>query len=811
MSRSTKTVAIGNGQSTVLQPGNVYFNEANLTNVGANTSDKTISIVQKKVGAVSQYDFSGLSPSVVTEIGSLDQDMYVVGDVINETGAVTIKNFEGSITVSGTISGNPIDIFSAKDFTLNSDDWFHTGKDPRQLINYDARRALVFNTDGNYQQQAYSDPTNVDGINLQTAINAPGAKIVAQGTIAITARFLDINGLIQSGAQNVDLNVDNTFIPPADGQLINANGDTVQGVNFGTEAIPVKAFFDPSQQAIVVDNLNPEGGQVIQAGQILSPGGGAIKVGYGYANVDITNTSNYKLIVNGVDTTKNRVGKITIIDTPRIGTSATDAKTVYTLDASGVTRMTYSGVLSSGVSSSDGAVATIDYALTNTDHPSTTGLTWAPRAGLHYVWTEGQSLTQTELRHYDKESFNLFGGGTGFEDWLASDNSYKWKTNEFTDPRPLLESEALAIEGGSGGDANPSFTNGDAYGISYVRQGDPTVAVTQNITTVWDVSQGGGASGGWRYIGVTARVQLTASGVLPARGASNDSWEWHNEITEPPDTFTHLPAATSTSADYRSDFENQSHQVKQWTEGGGWLQTKHDITEVTTITGKKDYYTHSLKADYAVSISAAGNTSSHINISSSKDLLVGGNITVASGGDVSLTSTSGSVLGNGTAAIFNDDLNITAAGNATGILVEGGPDPVNVHAGGNIGITAIQGGVDRSLKVDQIISAGGYVKLVAPDGISVVNPGTSLIQGEIIEPDAISGSIGGSGTIRIDSNILNDGNGGLSALAEGSINLREINGDLFLIQAQGSILPAVQAGGNVTLEAHTGSLPDALH
>ena len=73
---------------------------------------------------------------------------------------------------------------------------------------------------------------------------------------------------------------------------------------------------------------------------------------------------------------------------------------------------------------------------------------------------------------------------------------------------------------------------------------------------------------------------------------------WHNSITQPPDIFTHEPAASSTSADYRSDFENQSYQVKQWTEGGGWLRTKHEITEVTTITGQKDYYTNSLKADY---------------------------------------------------------------------------------------------------------------------------------------------------------------------------------------------------------------------
>ena len=109
---------------------------------------------------------------------------------------------------------------------------------------------------------------------------------------------------------------------------------------------------------------------------------------------------------------------------------------------------------------------------------------------------QGQSLTQTTVKHYDKKTFNLFGGSTGFEDWLSADESYLWKTTEFTDPRPLLESEALAIEGGSGGEANPAFTNGDAYGISYERIGDPTVAVTQNITTVWDASHGGGTWAG---------------------------------------------------------------------------------------------------------------------------------------------------------------------------------------------------------------------------------------------------------------------------------------------------------------------------
>src|SRR5262249_43433737 len=158
-----------------------------------------------------------------------------------------------------------------------------------------------------------------------------------------------------------------------------------------------------------------------------------------YANVDINNTSNYKLIVNRVDTTKNRVGKITIIDTARIDTAATDAKTVYTLDAAGVKRETFSGTLSSGQPTSDGdSISQINYVSTGSAVVSSVGLTWAPRSGLHYVWTEGQSLTQTTITRYEKRVFNLFGGGTGLEDWLAGDNSYVWQHIIPTDPRPLL-------------------------------------------------------------------------------------------------------------------------------------------------------------------------------------------------------------------------------------------------------------------------------------------------------------------------------------------------------------------------------------
>ncbi|NDB21015.1 MAG: hypothetical protein EB020_09100, partial [Proteobacteria bacterium] len=328
-----------------------------------------------------------------------DQDLYLVGDVINETGSITVNNDEGSITVSGELRGSSVNITAAKDFTLNSDDWFHTAKDPRQYVNYDTLRALVYNPAGTLDTDVYASAAGVsDGTRtLQQAIDAPGAAILAQGTIAVSARFLNINGLIQSGAQNVTLHVDDTFVPNVEGRLFDDSGTPVQGVSFGSERVPVKAYFDATQQAIVVEDLFPQGGRVILAGQIMSTGGGQIKAAYGYANVDIQNTSAYQLIVNRIDTTQNRVGKITVIDTARIvdGAANDQSKFEYEFISGAVLEKRYDGDLVTTVQGSD-SFSKIAYTLSQTiSHAPGASVSFAPRDGLHYLWTEGQERVQT--------------------------------------------------------------------------------------------------------------------------------------------------------------------------------------------------------------------------------------------------------------------------------------------------------------------------------------------------------------------------------------------------------------------------------
>ena len=99
--------------------------------------------------------------------------------------------------------------------------------------------------------------------------------------------------------------------------MVDANGNPLTGIDFGADGVPVDGYYDADLRAIVVEEIAPQGGQIVVAGQIMNTGKGELRVANGYTNVNISNLSNYNLIINEIDTTTDRVGKITIIDTGR--------------------------------------------------------------------------------------------------------------------------------------------------------------------------------------------------------------------------------------------------------------------------------------------------------------------------------------------------------------------------------------------------------------------------------------------------------------------------------------------------------------
>ncbi len=478
-----RTAIDGNNNMVVLQPGNVYVNLGALTNV-VDASARSINILQDSEGALSQFDLSGFpnTPS------PLDQDLYINGDINNQAGNVNIENREGSIIVNGQINGATVNIKAAKDFTQNSKDWAHINRDPRQYLNYDTFRTQLFNqgeairASGNIApllKLEYGDTSFSDGTRtLNDAIFQDNGRVLAQGRIGITARFLNINGLIQSGVDSIQFSVASDFVPPAVTTSITSdNGTPLPGISFGVEGVPIDGQWDAGRRAFVLEKIEPQGGQIVLAGQILSTGNGRLKVASGYASVNIDNQSNYPVILDEIDTTKVREGKITIIDSGLL------TKAEYAVVGNQVRETRFTGVEVPGDKvgdnidndgdgdTDDGQIRRIVYSpaapiLRNIG----TTISYAPPVGTYYVWTEGQEKTQIDVRIYEKKSFNLFGDFLADE--LAADDSFASREVFFRDKQPLLESETKERAGTAG---LPGYANGDAYTIAYDQRNDDTV------------------------------------------------------------------------------------------------------------------------------------------------------------------------------------------------------------------------------------------------------------------------------------------------------------------------------------------------
>lgn len=663
----------------------------------------------------------------------IPQGMYIQGNVVNENGGAYINNREGAIEVSTQIRAETVNIFAAGDFSLNSDAWFHTNKDPRQYINYQLMRNFVYNKAGSSRsyQTGLNDSSLIYTLFkanysvLTTSINVDNSQIVSMGKITLTARYLNINGLIQSGVNTVYLEIDENFRGGSKNvDLTNKKGQAIAGVSFANPndssnvKVPVDGYWDAVRQAIIIEDIVPAGGEVMISGQVISTGNGRIVAASGYASVDINNNSGYKLVMNDIDNRQYREGKITIIDSKQL------TKDEYQYNGSGATHTKYTGTL---ISATGNDIARIEYTQQSASNGNADSFAYKVTAGARYVWTEGQGKTKTTVRKYEKKSFNLFGDNS-FGDWLVKDKSYKWETIEFTDKKPLLESESVLLpsEGAESAD----------YKVTYIQtEGDPDVY----------------------------------------------------------------------------DFDRES-----WTTGGGWLRKKTVHTKITVVEGLKDYYTHSLKADYDIAIDfLSGNSQPDVNITSKGDIILAGKIKLADEGTLNILSIHGSITMNDAVYALTSQADIEAKGTVRMIL-EGntaGHGHRVVSNTGSVYLGVVQDDnpgegktSSNKLYIDEI-SARHTVEINAGGGIFKANGGETVsISANIIELLALGGDIG---HLTIDSATRNDA-GYITVEAQGNVALTEYSGDMNVNQV---IAAQVDGSGSspygVQLTTNSGDILDA--
>lgn len=409
------------GDLSIRDGGFVYMNGAavnNVSDIKSLNKDQTLAVKLQDSNILTKKTSGVKEPTITVETtfnpelyryttaGGISGSKYLTPDIninshlYNPDGKVTVNNLKGSIYLkeNATITSATADI------TANN---------------------------GDYVQSYNPGYTNIDGTPTIETTGADcgkyndkqgtGKGIIVNGNILISAKYLNINGTIQSGVADWNLEIpsetsmlrdyttgktleqlqaeyDNGSGSSPTGlyQLAKYNGD--ERIVSGSEVIDGGyLFYDAKNKSFYVSGIEVRGGSIDLYGQIMNTNSstdtksrGQLKALAGYGTINITNNSDYGIIIGNLDTGLGAEGKITINDyydnkrttTQYISDGTTIRKTITDYDVNG-------NVIDS-----------------NKDNPETLSNgfdNYTPLAtNLTYAYTTGQDYTQVEYYVYEK-------------------------------------------------------------------------------------------------------------------------------------------------------------------------------------------------------------------------------------------------------------------------------------------------------------------------------------------------------------------------------------------------------------------------
>ena len=362
--------------------GKIYFNSVD---VGSNEKINALTSAPKEAGfkiftADSQVDASGApvvpaKPRILIEsqydpladqtasTQKLAPEIIVQGVVSNLRGLVKIDSAAGNIRIDSTASvrAGTVDIKTRNgDFVQSySDAFVHVAGAPLVTTPADTQRAYPFNVDL-----------------ITRTPEAVGAGIVANGSVLIAARYLNINGIVQSGIAQWGVNIPltarvdvsrttgvETLLGFAAAKLHydaltsvdKAASDAAIYKVIGTSSDgqeKIRVNYNAATNQLELAGVQVQGGYVELFGQIFNTNsaGGNIRVMDGYGQVKVDNQTALTLVMNTLDTGRGVKGQVNI--TNITGLDANNApkitKTTFTRDA-GAARTGYSYLPETGL------------------------------------------------------------------------------------------------------------------------------------------------------------------------------------------------------------------------------------------------------------------------------------------------------------------------------------------------------------------------------------------------------------------------------------------------------------------------------
>lgn len=357
----------------------------------ANSSDPAIKIQSKYAGNL----------VVNTNRGRItitpDTGVEIYNDLVNLAGNISV------------ISGN--DIYAASSARISAAG--SLGMTAQGAITQSYHEGL-FNTGGSVEA-LWTDQSSKLSINNRVVVSndnrvyAPGGEgdIVAGGGIFLAADAVNLNGYIQSGYDSYQLDLTGSAVEqkiakikanwkasgsPSDVNVRSAEYALQDGGAVWSDGVykyQVSAWYDPVRDVVVIDDINPQGGQIFISGRLASTGGGKLVAADGAADISV-DVKNHDILLGNIDT-GNVQGLIQLSDTS-YGYSNRPADAV-----SKVTEIRRSGSTSYWLDANGNKSGIV----------STTSTIFSPISGQLYGWTDGVS-SQTVTNYYKTQNFTLW-------------------------------------------------------------------------------------------------------------------------------------------------------------------------------------------------------------------------------------------------------------------------------------------------------------------------------------------------------------------------------------------------------------------
>ena len=665
--------------------GTIYYNSFAVTTPGQirdiNALEKSVNFAADNVK--SDHGKGGqslLTISSTYNLGSLGINTELQGDIENLGGKVKI-NTTGSLYAKGNVRANSVEMSANKNIIQYMIEGFrHLGGDPSSQ----------------WSSIASAHESAKTTTNTEETADETGISSIVANNVFISGRYLNLNGLVQSGTSDYSLHIDDADIVLSDFANIElAKADYAKNVEGNSAAVSplykladkygsLDAYYNVLTDNIEVNDVQVEGGHMELVGHIMNTstkGNGELRVLDGYGQVDIVNNSAHNLVINSFDTSKKVEGYLKITDLAQIDPSGSALVTIY--------------------KQVNGQVQQVN-SMTRDENGNPNNLVsdnasvYNPLAGQRYKWMTGQQTLKRE--HYYREESSFWG--IQYDDL----SSYS-KTVENVDPTPLLEGSLLILD---------DTANSHAYSYTY-----DDIAIGSPVITL----------------------------------------------------------------------------DKAWTTSDGWwiFSTKTYHHQLIKEQGRKNYNTHSIKADNPVKINFGGHDNGNISIvSNNSSVLLSGLLNNPSG-TVTVTSSNNAVDNIGNAKIVGKDINLTGK---TGIGVS---DEIVTSINGGVLTAVSQDGnialrnIDSEFKIGTISAANGIVNLTSAGNI-VNRDSASLITAK--ELNLVT-----AGSIGTNTDALNISAGKISAQAVDDIDLNQTGGDL-------GIEVIASEKGNLTLTAD-GSVYDS--